>query len=266
MSTNRIGIVTHLYLDEDGKSKDFKNTYVKILNYLDRELCDTVIFSLYTLHISEIDNFEKFISKLKNIKKIFIDSFIENEKNINFFEHITFVIDERVNKITNKQMFTSSDSIDKDDVIKFRENFKESRVIDDCALLICGEINLFTTNQDNYSVEDKYEIIPLIERNVKIVINQGHDEMGRPHYVKAKRKFLSKNGRYLISVWNKGKKPIDFDPENSKKYWEIYHDGTEIHANIANPFNHQRQYEDINICIIDIKSDSIPVVRKSNKL
>lgn len=84
MRTSRIGIVTHLYRDEEGLSKDFRNSYGKILNYFDNELCDTVVFSLYTLHVSEIENFEKFISKLKNIKKIFIDSYIKNEKDLNF--------------------------------------------------------------------------------------------------------------------------------------------------------------------------------------
>lgn len=125
---------------------------------------------------------------------------------------------------------------------------------------------MFTTNKDDYSVDDKYEILSLIDNKVKIIINQGHDEMGRPHYVSAKRKFLSKNGKYLISVWNKGRKPIDFDHKNSKSYWEFYHNGKEIHGNIVAPFSYQRQFEDLNICIIDIKSDSKPVVRKSNKL
>lgn len=171
-----------------------------------------------------------------------------------------------IKKTVNKQMFTSDDSIDKKNVIEFKDKFKKTRIIDDCALIICGEINLFTTSQDDYSVDDKCEILSLVDNNVKIIINQGHDEMGRPHYVRAKRKFLSKNGKYLISVWNKGRKPIDFDLENSKSYWDFYHNGEEIHGNITTPFNNQRQFEDLSMCIIDIKSDSKPVVRKSNKL
>jgi hypothetical protein len=56
---------------------------------------------------------------------------------------------------------------------------------------------------------------------VEVILNPIHDFMKR-HEMKKKRAALSLDGRWVLSVWNKGKKGETYTP------WTVFHNGSEL--------------------------------------
>lgn len=261
MKTERIGIATHLYRNYfEGEIKDFSNTYMDLLIYFDSEMCDTVIFTPYTIEHSEITKFHNKIQCLKNVTKIFIETYKicgkGREKNeyviFNRTKNIFSIIKRKQYFIKNKQTSSQFNT----EISPFLSQFRDERIIEDCALLFCGEINIITFNNKTNEVEDRHNFLCNLHDDTRVIINQVHDEMGYKHKILPKHNKLSLNNRLFISIWNKGAYKIDFT-ENEKKYWSIFHNGKEKIVEKIIPFPDHFHMKDIECCIINFPQQSI---------
>jgi len=83
-------------------------------------------------------------------------------------------------------------------------------------------------SRSSRQVEDPFGFLPAIPEGVKILLNPVHDRMAR-FEMKLKRRFLSQQGRWVVSVWNKGKADKDGKVrDGSRPAWTVYHDGAEV--------------------------------------
>jgi len=231
-----------------------------LLIYFDNEMCDTVIFSPYTIESAEITKFYNKIQSLKNISKIFIETYKicgqGREKN----EYVIFnKTNNNFSTIRRKQYFIKNKQTSSQfntEISPFLSQFRNERIIDDCALLFCGEINILTFNNKTSEVDDRHNFLNQFNDDTRVIINQVHDEMGYKHKILPKHKILSLNNRLFISLWNKGAYKIDFT-ENDKKYWSIYHNGKEKIVEKIIPFPDRSHMKDIECCIINFHQPSI---------
>lgn len=86
--------------------------------------------------------------------------------------------------------------------------------------LACGEINIICTQRNSNATTDEYNFLSTSEyANSSVIINPSHDYMSR-HEIAEKRRRLSRNGRLVVSVWNRGhRKPEAREP------WQVFFDG-----------------------------------------
>jgi hypothetical protein len=71
-------------------------------------------------------------------------------------------------------------------------------------------------------------------------LNSGHDRMTR-FEMPLKRRFLSQNNRWVISVWNKGKRDSSDRPrDGTKPPWTVFQNGKEI---VVKPIQNQMGVE-----------------------
>ena len=85
-------------------------------------------------------------------------------------------------------------------------------------------------------VHDVFELRASIPKTANIILNPIHDRMTR-FEMKLKRQFLSENNRWVVSVWNKGKKDRNGRSKDGKgPAWTIFYDGEEI---VVTPIENQ---------------------------
>ena len=83
MNIKKIGIVSRDYgIEDKNQFRDFSYAFENILLHLDKQGCDSVIFSLYTLVERKSFDVKKTLNDIKtnNIKTIFIEEFSDNKK------------------------------------------------------------------------------------------------------------------------------------------------------------------------------------------
>ena len=84
------------------------------------------------------------------------------------------------------------------------------------------------------------------DKNVNVILNPIHDRMTR-YEMKLKRAFLSENGKWVISVWNKGRKNINGQTRDGKNpAWTVFYDGKELDIEpIPNNLDVESRYKQI---------------------
>jgi hypothetical protein len=90
------------------------------------------------------------------------------------------------------------------------------------VVIICGESNGVPYHQNSGKVGDDFGLRRSLPKNVTVVLNPVHDWMSR-HEMKKKRSYLSENNRWVISVWNRGKRR-----DASGFPWTVFHNGREL--------------------------------------
>ena len=128
---------------------------------------------------------------------------------------------------------------------------KEQRLLGNCTILLCGESNIVKYSKASKKIEDKFNFLEVLNKDIKIILNPIHDRMTR-FEMKLKRQFLSQNKRWVVSVWNKGKLDKNGNMRDGKKpAWTIYYDGKEkdikpIVCDIPNKVNIEIGILDLN--------------------
>ena len=231
---HKIGIVARNY----NTINDFSNLLPQILKELDNEGCDAALFSLYT--IVPRDDLRDAFKELKNIKAVFLEKFrfgVSGQKIEGHFMDSSptaegyFVYYHTSSGWQKYHFYQEFGSRRRDrhgkktDVGKFIKQEFPKRFLGNCCILLCGETNGVTYSQSKKKVDDKFKLRKAIPENVKIILNPIHDRMTR-HEMPKKRNFLSANNRWVISVWNKGKRDKNGKVKNETgPAWDIYHNG-----------------------------------------
>lgn len=115
----------------------------------------------------------------------------------------------------------------------FVKNEIPKRIIGNSCVLLCGEINGVKYSQTYKKVQDTFGLRTAI-KDTNIILNPSHDRMTR-FEMKLKRQFLSAQflseepGRWVVSIWNKGRKDKNGRVRDGKKpAWIVFHNGEEM--------------------------------------
>jgi hypothetical protein len=77
------------------------------------------------------------------------------------------------------------------------------------------------------AVYDKYGLRAAIPKGVNLILNPIHDRMTR-FEMPLKRRFISEGGRWVVSVWNKGKRDKrGCTRDGSGPAWSVFYHGAE---------------------------------------
>lgn len=229
----RLGIVSRDYRGTYGnKFRDFSGSFGSVLKKLDQHGCDAVLFSSFSIvsrpEFSPVESFRT----LKNIKAVFLEEFWDYPKrktNQRLAKgYVVFhCFDGNWRTYSLTQQFGSLTGLRKKVMPEFVRDEMPKRIMERCALLLCGETNGVKYCRDEGIVRDKFGLREAIPMRVNVILNPVHDRMTR-FEMKLKRQFLSENGRWVVSVWNKGKE------DRSKKVrdeanpaWTVFFDNKE---------------------------------------
>src|SRR3989339_903797 len=82
LKVSKVGIVSRDYRYEFNGHADFSSNLEKLLNILDREGCDVILFSLFSFRTRQGFSIKKYFANLINIKLVIFETFQFDERNI----------------------------------------------------------------------------------------------------------------------------------------------------------------------------------------
>jgi hypothetical protein len=154
--------------------------------------------------------------------------------------------------------FASLRGVPKWRVERFVQDVKQHRILGNCCVLICGESNGVPYHQ-NTGVRDDFNLRRSLPKGVTVVLNPVHDWMSR-HEMKKKRCYLSENNRWVISVWNRGKRDTNGKRRDATgPPWTVFHAGREI------ALEPRQNQIGVDIGIVEIRRPTLPPRQKSLK-
>jgi hypothetical protein len=217
-SMKRVALVSHDYdVITDEGDWDYEPRHFRGVNALCDELeCDTILYAPYTLaRLRAARLHSKVFDSAKNLRAIFLEVCDFTSRGPENMVAQAWLRDEE-QPFPMYQHFGSSQSS-----IAKMQGFVDdlpSRRFGDVLCILCGETNIIRTNRVNDEIGDSYEINKYIEsEGIAVVLNPIHDYMRRWE-MKTKRRYLSRRGRTVLSVWNMGK---GREPELP---WTVFHD------------------------------------------
>jgi len=228
LNLTKIGIVARDYRYKFSNGyRDFSHVLPALLKLLDSKGCDSVLFSLFSIIPRRGFDVRSAFNNLKNIKSIFIEEFKDGD----IREAGRYVVYYKTRRGWEEynfyQVFGTITKMPQSKIDDFVNNEVPKRILGNCCVLLCGEINGVKYSKDCKQVKDLYGLRAAIPKGVNIVLNPIHDRMTR-FEMKLKRQFLSRANRLVISVWNKGKEDKRGKVKDGRKPpWTIFHNGNE---------------------------------------
>lgn len=228
LDISRIGIVSRDYRHTyPNKFRDFSYVMPGILALLDARGCDAVLFSLYSISDGSFDP-RIYLKSKKKLKLVVYEMFKDGKKRKPGEKIVYLKSKGKWLKFSLEQKFGSLSKVSKAEVIEFVKDFASRRTGGNWCVMLCGEVNGVKCSTEDKKVHDTYGLRNAIPKEVRIILNPGHDRMTRPE-MKRKRQYLSKKGRWLISVWNKGKEFKDGRTRDGKdSAWQFFHNGKDV--------------------------------------
>lgn len=226
LTISKLGIISRDYRTRyDNGYRDFSHAFADVLNLTDAQGCDAVLFSLFSIIPRNTHSPLAAFEELRNINAVLLEEF----QDINGRESKRYVVYHRTSKGWAEyeffQAFGTIRDLRKQGKVDFVEKEMPRRILGNCCVLLCGEINGVRRSKKEECVHDELGLRAAIPEDVKIVLNPTHDRMIR-FEMKLKRQFLSENDRWVISVWNKGKVFKDGKTrDGSGAAWTIFHNG-----------------------------------------
>lgn len=228
LKVSKIGIVTRDYRTKFSNGyRDFSYTFENILLCLDQQSCDTVLFSLFSIIPRKGYDPRRAFNDLKNIKVILLEEFQDGKTRKAGRYVIYYRTASDWKEYEFCQVFGTVTGMPRKEIYDFVENEVPKRIMGNCCVLLCGETNGVKYSKKDKKINDTFGLRKAIPPNVAVILNPIHDRMTR-FEMKLKRQYLSKNKRWVVSVWNKGKSDKNGKIKDGKKSaWTIYYDGKE---------------------------------------
>lgn len=162
------------------------------------------------------------------IKAVFLEEFQDREPR----QHGRYVIYHLTKQgwrdYEFSQAFGSLTDMTRIAITSFVNNEIPRRILGNCCVLLCGETNGVKYAPKRKRVEDTFALRAAIPQRASIILNPVHDRMRR-FEMKLKRQFLSENGRWVVSVWNKGKEDKNGKVrDGSSPAWTVFYNGKEM--------------------------------------
>lgn len=245
----KLGIVSRDYRHEFKNGfRDFSSALPEILKLLDDIGCDAVLFSLFSIIPQNSYTQQVALQALKNIKAVFLEEFEDSNEKRTARRYVVLHAKSGIwDEYEFEQKFGTLTGTPKHYIDEFVKNEMPKRIMGNCAVLLCGESNGVKYSSKDKKVHDIFGLQQALSRRSKIILNPIHDRMTR-YEMKIKRKFLSENDRWVISVWNKGKSDKNGLVRDGKApAWTVFCNGEEI---TIHPIDHS--FSKIEIGVVDI--------------
>lgn len=231
LAIRKLGIISRDYRKQFPKKagkRDFSLVLGEVLKIVDDKRCDAALFSLYSIVPRRGYSVKKALTPLKHVRVVFLEMFQEDGADR---DPDRFVVYYRSKdewfEYELKQQFGSITRKSRAYMKKFVDCHMPKRMLGNCCVLLCGESNGVNYSQERRVVEDKFRVRESIPKDVKVILNPVHDRMTRPE-MNLKREFLSKKKRWVISVWNKGKRDKNGKTKDGPlPAWKAFHNGVE---------------------------------------
>jgi hypothetical protein len=233
LTVRKIGIASRDYNHKYSNGfRDFSATFSRVLRVLDDNRCDTVLFSPFSIIPRKSFDPYRSLRGLQHVKSVLYEEFIDGQKR----RILRSVVFHRQNNIWRKYELPSggfpklrgSWQAKKRTVYRFTREVLPGRILGNCAVIICGESNAVPYHQNTGRVGDDFGLRRSLLKDVTVILNPVHDWMSR-HEMEKKRSYLSENNRWVISVWNKGKRDKNDKPRDAKGApWTVFHNGREM--------------------------------------
>ena len=229
LKLRKLGLVSRDYrhVFPNGR-RDFSFAFRKILRCFDQKQCDGVVFSMYSIEPRPGFDATKHLQGLEFIKVVVLEEFDDGDKrtpriNVVYYRQgsqwhrrefaLKFGSRRRTKPAVMEQFVT--------------KEVPQSRLLGNCGLILCGELNALAYRQKTRAITDPHGLRDALPKATKVVINPTHDRMTR-FEMPLKRQFLSQ-GRWLVSVWNKGKTgPSGRTRDGNKPAWDVYCDSQQM--------------------------------------
>ncbi len=229
----KLGIVSHDYrYKEQNGYRDLSHTFKNILSCLDDRGCDSILFSLFTIVKRKSFDAIQILNGLKNIKAVFVEEFTDGYER-NAGEYVVYFKGSnkwKEYRVTQKFGTLEYTKAFENAVIEpFKKEVKEQRLFGNCTVLLCGETNIVKYSKATKKIDDKFGLLNLLPKQIEVILNPIHDRMTR-FEMKLKRIFLSKNNRWVVSVWNRGKSDKNGKVKDGiNPAWTVFYNGEERH-------------------------------------
>lgn len=242
---SKIGIVSRDYSKKDFNNySDFSYTFNNILSSLDKTKSDLVLFSAYTIYNRNGFNVLSILESIHftSIKAIIVEECSEStlKKGTTFIVYFKEKNCWKEYKLSQKfGNLKYTKTFEREIIIPFIDEVENKRLLGSCTVLFCGESNVVKYSKNKKEVEDPFNYLGALNKDIRIILNPIHDRMTR-FEMKFKRNYLSSQNRWVISVWNKGKTDKNGCVRDGKNpAWTIFKNGKEInvvplHLNISN--------------------------------
>jgi hypothetical protein len=267
LKTSKIGIVSRDYSRRDVNGfRDFSNSFPEILQLLDQKGCDIVLFSLYSIvprrSFQPLRHF-----KGHNIKSVLYEELSRHGKKMKGKlkkpgekRKGNFVVLHRKahqwSKYILQQKFPSLTGMKKGVISDFvADEIPTCRILGNSCVLLCGESNGVKYSRKDKKVHDIFGLRKAIPKEATIILNPVHDRMTR-HEMKKKRSFLSQRGRWVVSVWNKGKKFNGRTRDGKDPAWTVFHNGKDCTKKMVKPIENPLKENRVGIEIGILKITS----------
>jgi len=238
LTIRRLGIVSRDYrFEEKNGYSDFSQAFPAILRRLDALGCDAVLFALYTLVQRRSFQVAPVLGdlKLQRLRSVWVEEFREvfsrktpqrSRTPVRFVVHYRaagkwhrYVLKQRFGALKSTRKFA------RETLAPFLRETRDRRRIGNALVLICGESNIVKYSPTSQRIEDPFGFLDAMPKEVQILLNPIHDRMTR-FEMKLKRRFLSQQGRWVVSVWNKGKVDRKGKVRDGRRPpWTVFHDG-----------------------------------------
>jgi len=231
---SKLGIISRNYQCKFCNGyRDFSHTLVAVLKLMDAQGCDAVLFSLYSIIPRDIYSPLPALKGLKTVKAVFLEEFHDGKRRKPRRYLVYYRTLKRWAEYEFFQVFGSLREKHREDIVEFVRKEMPKRILGNCCVLLCGETNGVKYSKEDKTVHDEFGLKAAIPKDVNIILNPIHDRMTR-FEMKLKRQFLSKNGRWVISVWNKGKKDKNGRTRDGLgAAWTIFHNEKEKYVELT---------------------------------
>lgn len=231
LKISKLGIVSRDYSHKFSNGcSDYSHVLSKVLIILDAQECDAVMFSLYSIIPNKAFDLQSCLKELKHVKAVFVEEY-EYECDGCKWNSLGFVVHYRIGSHWEEYKIAQKFGTLKgynSEIKTYAKTEMPKRILGNCCVLLCGEINGVKYSRADKNIHDSFGLRQSIPQDCPIILNPSHDRMIR-FEMNIKRKFLSENNRWVISVWNKGKIFGDKGTRDGlKPAWSVWNDGNHI--------------------------------------
>ncbi len=246
----RLGVISRDYRERfPNKYRDFSYSLPGVLKLLDSKKCDAALFSLFGIVPRPGYRLQKALGSLKNLRAVLIEEFSDERSKRNDTRFVVYYRSRRAwHKYHLDQVFGSLTRFPLQKLKDFVAHEMPRRMLGNSCILLCGESNGVKYSRSRKRVEDTFGLRKSIPKTTNVILNPVHDRMTR-FEMNFKRRFLSENGRWVISVWNKGKKDRAGHVKDGKHPpWTVFHNGRALKLDPI------QKISSIEIGVLDITS------------
>ena len=209
ITVRKVGIVARDYnVRFPNGYRDFSYSLPDVLTLLDEKGCDTALFSLYSIIPRKGYDILPTLQDFANLKMICLEEFRDCRNGRKAGDTVVYYqMPDGWKECRFKQAFGRINwQTQCPDIKNFAQKGIHRRVFGSACILVCGETN--GVKYDKIGAKNIYDpcgVRAAIPPHVEVILNPVHDKMTR-FEMAMKRRFLSEGGRYVVSVWNKGKR------------------------------------------------------------